>query len=249
MKRIAPLMGCLTLLACLGSTSVAFFGTSSGRELQQRFFGLVAEENAAELQSQMHPELRDKIDSPVLSELLAVFNEKLGPITSIRQTGFNISVDADGKWLRTEATITCQKGTVRSKLATLDGRLVHFNLNSEKLDDWLRSPRDTSSYEHLGEAFLGEFMEGDSAAAWKMFHPNLQEVVSKKSLAEMVEQVTGVTGKLTEIEATGTRVKSGGQAPTLLIDYRLTCERIDKVGEIEIQFDGMKGYLLGFRVY
>ena len=123
-----------------------------------------------------------------------------------------------------------------------------FNLLSPKLHDWFEMPTEAPLYQETGKEFLRLWLTGETDADWDAMHPQLQKVVDRKRLAEMSARVIDKFGAIHEIEFKGTRVGDGSQTPTLFIDYSVKTERGTLSGEIEFQFEGLQGHLLGFKI-
>ena len=243
---LGGLVACVSQVAALGLALAS--GASKAGELQKEFFDQIAAEKTDSLLAKMHPQLAAEIDPEVMSELLLAINEQLGKVTDISQTGFRIEQTSDGTLVKSEAKVQFEKGTATSKLVTLDGQLVRFNVNSERLVNWFKVPRETGRYEQVGKRFLEQWLGGQTENAWNMFHPNLKKVITEENLQSMHEIVSTKFGSPKSITATGTRIGENKNAPTLLIDYTVVCEDAELAGEIEIQFEGMKGHLLGFKM-
>ncbi len=239
---IAGLVGVIVLGGVFAGT------VSKASELQRDFFAKIASNEVDALTQSMHPSLASQIDPAVMHELVRAIDQRLGKVESISQTEFRIEKNDAGTRVMSQATVRFEKGTATSKLVTLDGKLIQFDVTSPALANWFVVPTRTEQYEALGKKFLEQWLSGNHDVAWALFHPNLQEAISQERLAAMANVVTEKFGPLKSVTPTGTRIGDNGKAPTLMIDFTVVCEQAELAGEIEIQFGGLKGHLLGFKI-
>jgi hypothetical protein len=155
----------------------------------------------------------------------------------------------DGKpYRRTLSNVTFEKGEGILSLTTgPDGKVVGFDLKSEKITDWLQKPEDLTVYQNGCEHFISAFLEGKIDETFAMMHDSLQAEVPRDKLEEMIEKVRAANGPLREIKAAGDEWAAGEGMPSLILRFDLQCENRAATCEMTIRFIGMQGHITGFR--
>jgi hypothetical protein len=230
----------------VAAAAMMFGGAAMAAGHQDEFFKAIGSGKADAATKLMHPALVEEVDEPVLGAWIDAINEKLGPVTEIRQTGISQEASLTQRKIETTAAVQFERGSANSSLTTLNGKIVAFNVESEQLGDWFRGPKGIGVYQQRGKAFIVRFFNGEIDDAHAMFHDELKKAVSKEDLARMSEQVRANAGALKSATFKDSRYSADENTQTLLVNFDIACENATGVCEIKIQFVGMKGHLLGF---
>ncbi len=213
---------------------------------QADFFQHVGKSDLAKLFEMMDPSLRQEIDEPMLAAWVEAFNARLGAVQQIERKGWSKKLAANGLIEESQCDVTCANGKAQSKLAVLNGKLISFDITSEKLDGWFEGPATTTIYETRGDTFVRDALTGDLDKAYATCHQALQAVVSAEEFAEMVKSVKDKIGTLKQVELQGVRFDRTESNGDLLVEYRVVGEKDATTCELKMQFVGLKGHLLGF---
>ena len=244
MKKLLFVLGGLFVVAVGGFVMIAMSASS----VQKDFFAKVDAGQVDELMQSMHPALQDEIEQPVMETLVQTINTKLGKLKGVTQTSFSSKMTDAGTRVETEASVEFEKGTATSKLVTVDGKLIEFDVQSDQLIGWLGAPTSTALYEASAETFLTTFLTDGSGAAWDLCHESLQEAVKKEELAGMTAQVVGAIGALKSLKAVSAEAEDGAEVPTLVVTLEIVAEKAMTNGTVKFRFGGMRGDLSGFNV-
>jgi hypothetical protein len=240
-RRSALLVFCLTLLS---SASAQLLAAPAG---QSHFFELVASGDASRVMSEMDANLQAEVDEPVLAAWMAAFNERLGPVTNLKLTGSTRRLGTNGLIAETSCEVTCQRGTAKSRLTVLHGKLIAFQVTSKKLANFFKGPTSTDIYEELGRDFLRKFLSGQADAAYALCHKGLQDIISLEQLKDMMPLVKPHIGQPTRFELTESRMEITDDADNLILNFNVTGNEGTVSCKITIEFVGLRGHLLGFK--
>ena len=194
----------------------------------------------------LHPAAQEQVDRPVLAAWIDAVGQRLGQHTSVKHTASSRTLSLTGTRIETTATVTFDRGAAEATITSLDGRIVDFTVQSDQMRDWFQGPTDVLTYDRTARRFITAFLTGDSESARTLMHPALLEAINNDDIETMVTKITKNGGKLEKLELGDQRFSLDGPAPALLLTYDVQCERAAGVCEIEFQFVGMKGFLLGF---
>ena len=213
---------------------------------QKSFVDAIAKNNAANLYQQMHPALKRAVDQPVLVAWMDAMKKKLGSVEVLKVAQETTDELKTGTRLTSEATIEFDEGKATSKIQTLNGQLVSFEVNSPELQDWFKGPATTTLYEDFGSDFIRRFMQEENTIVASMCHRALREKIEEPALSELIERVKRKTGELTSVTLKNKTMEFKPNSQKLFLNYNLECEGNDVTCEVAIQFIGMKGHLIGF---
>ncbi len=229
------------------SLAVSITGQAKGDQTQHAFFEAVRSGDSRQVMSLMHPLLVKEVDEPVLAAWIAAVNERLGPVQSVRRTGFAWGISTEGRRSETTAEIEFARGRATSKLVSSGGKLISFGVQSDELKFWFQGPASTDVYQRLGQEFITAFLSDHVDVAYGLMHPALQQNLGKQQLREMMQGAGNRGGALRLVQFEKSTVKNDEKGVRLFLDFTIECENTTGTCEIEIQFEGMKGHLLGFR--
>ena len=218
---------------------------AAARDVQREFLDAFESQDPHRLMAMMSPELRARIDPPILAALMQTTREKLGRITDVTQTRFNVR--ANSQTLKeSTATLTFEKGTGTSDIQLVDDKLTFFEIKSPQLADWFSGPKTTEFYEKIGEDFLRNLMANKSDAAWEMCHDALKDTLSRKDFARMCVKAAEQSNGAISMDVTEATME---QSDVLRIKYDIETQKAGTMkGSIKIEFVGMRGHLLGFNL-
>ncbi len=245
------LAGCgvavLLLVVVVGVLLVWAFWKGSNE--QQEFFDAVLSGDSSRVMAMFDPALRQEIDEPVLAEWIAAVRNRLGNWKGLRKTDFNTSSRVENGVRITESrgTVLFEHGEAESALVLQNGKIVEFNVSSDKLTDWFTTLSDTSLYERQAEACLRAIMANNVAEAHAMFHDELKKVLSQDQLQAFVDETVPASGSLEEVTLVDKAFRSGN-VPSLELAYRLKCEKQALDAKVGFQFPGLKGYILSLTI-
>ncbi len=240
-RCITPVAFCFALLL---SSSVQLLAAPSA---QSHFFDVVATGDVSRVMSLMDESLQAQVDAPVLDAWIDAFNERLGPVTDLKTTGWTRKLSTNGIIAETSCDVTCQRGVAKSTLTFLNSKLIAFQINSEQLANFFEGPTSTDLYEELSNDFISKFLVGEADAAYALCHKGLQDVVSLDQLKEMINIVKPHVGQLSGTELTQSRMESTDTANKLILDFQIVGNEGNASCKMTIEFVGLKGHLLGFR--
>lgn len=222
---------------------------SAAPQSQVQFFDHIEANDTAALLSSMGSELREEIDEPVFAAWVAGFRKELGSVRKIKRYGWASNLTLNGLMSESKCTVTCERGTADSRLTMLNGKIVGFNVQSDRLSDWFEGLPSTELYETMGASFIERFFSGSPEAAHGMCHPALQDSVSLQQLKDMVADVKGQTGTPVRTRVSNVSVESTKRGDCLFVVYTIDGVESSIKCRIKIQFVGLKGHLLGFRFF
>jgi hypothetical protein len=239
-----------TFLALLGVLALSF-STSllAAPAAQVQFFEHIASGDIRQLMSVMDAKLRGEFDAPVLDAWMVAFNERLGSVQTIRLTGWSQTATPQGTLVETSCDVTCQRGSAKSDLTVLNGKILAFNVKSEQMAGFFQGPTSTDRYEDLSKRFIRHFLAENVEAAHALCHQALQDVVPREQLQEMMTLVVPRVGPLDEISLQASRMDITDEADNLILEFEVVGSAGSVTCEITIEFVGLKGHLLGFNFH
>jgi hypothetical protein len=212
----------------------------------QEFFAAVASREPARLTAMMSPALAGEVDKPVLEAWMQAINERLGAVTAITTTD-SPAPTMDGGATSTTARVRFERGTATSTLYVSDGRLQAFSVNSPDLgDDWFSGPTSTGLYERQGEDLIRSVLTNDADGACERMHRSIAETIGRDGLSEMVAHIARQWGPPESVTFAQSRLDLSPESQRLILTYNVACRRASGTCEVQIQFLGMKGHLMGF---
>lgn len=241
----------VAVVALTSSTLSAGEPPTTGQQLQQGFFRAVESGKAQSVLQMMHPALVKQIDSPVLQTLIKKINRDLGRSSMIEQTTVSSVNDGDQHVVETTAEVVCEKGVITVSLKAVNGIIVRFDVASEKIVGWLDQPSSNTQYEQQASDFVRTMLRGKSDKAFDMMHAALQKQLGRDDFNAMVQQTSATIEQEMPLHVTVKNSRmvetKGDSLPTMLIDVDLRSGELSGTCEVKIQFEGLRGHLLGFR--
>ena len=249
-KKVLLILGAVFLFCIASCGVVLFWALRSGSEMQDEFFAAVVSGDPKQVTSQFDPALVEEVDEPVLAAWMQAVTSELGRYQGLSPTDFNTSTKyADGATItESKGTVNFEKGTATSELVFRNGRLVQFSITSDQLTDgWFQGPSDSQLYRQRGERFLTHFLSDEQEPAYAMMHEALQKQVPMDTLQEMIRRATADAGRLKSLSYQSESFDTS-DGERLRLRYRVACENQEMDAEVNFQFLGMKGHLMGFNV-
>lgn len=236
---------CVMVLLC-GQSAVCGETSESADQVESQFYEAIGRSDVDTALRLLHPAVRELVDRPVMEAWTSAVRDELGQHRATVHTDRTETQELTARRVEFTSTVTFAKGTARSSMSVLNGQIVAFEVQSDLLQNWFQGPTTTDVYAQQAETFIDAFLFGKDQAAFAMMHPALQDVIPQKKLQGMMDTVMANGGSLKQAELQGSRFTLSGASPTLYLTYAIECERASGQCEIEFQFVGMKGHLLGF---
>jgi hypothetical protein len=170
----------------------------------------------------------------------------LGPCLSIERIESSRTQQLTGLRLEVSSTITFAKGVADGTLTVLDGQIIAFEVQSEKMADWFQGPSEVGLYAETAEAFMTAFLSNEVTVAWEQMHPLLQEAVGKSQFKTMMAKIASNGGMLENLQLQSHQITLKDDLQTLILRYDLQCAHASGTCKIEFEFSGMKGHLIAF---
>jgi hypothetical protein len=197
------------------------------------------------------PALRAEVDEPILAQWMVVFKANLGDLKGLSKTDFNTStnVTSAGRFTETSGKVNFEKGDANSQLKFKDGKIVAFDIVSDKIKnaDWLKLPGagDRQLYRDRGKQFLTFFLTDKADGASAMMHRSLRDAAPMEKLKKMMADVAAQAGAMKSVEYLS---EEPGPSDDVKILYKVQGEKASTVASVKFQLDGMKLSLLAFKL-
>lgn len=235
----------IALVAAAFALSVA--AAARAEVTPQEFFAAVASREPARLTAMMSPALAAEVDEPVLEAWMQAINERLGAATAITATDSPAPPASTADMARTTARVRFERGTATSTLYVADDRLQAFGFDSPDLgDDWFRGPTSTQMYQDLGARLIAKILANDADGTCDLCAPAVRETVGRDGMAEMVAHLADRWGPAESVTCEDARLDLSPQSQRLILTYNVASRRASGSCEVQVQFLGMKGHLMGF---
>jgi hypothetical protein len=238
----------LVLLVVVGGC--LFWSYRTGAGLQQKFYAAVETGDSRQLLTLMAPELREKVDEPLLVTWIKAVNERLGRWQGMRRNGFHTSTEVDegGTITGTMGTVDFERGSAHSKLTFRNGLLVTFSVESEQLgDEWRSRPNSNELYHERAKQFLTFLAQGDAPKASAMMHEELRKSMPLEKLKKDVARLREKSGVLKSLAWLKDEFEAK-PAPHLKVYYRADFDKLDMDGMVDFGFIDFQGHIQGFEL-
>ena len=213
----------------------------------QQFFAGVASGEVSQLKGLMDPALTSQIDDPILQVWMQALNERLGKLTAVNETNRSSKQTFTAEIVETTAEIRCENGTATSHLTTANGKLIAFNVQSDRMEtDWFQGPAQTDLYTNLGAELIRKIMAAEADAAYDMMHEAVHEAMDRENFRELVGRLSANGGELQTAKMISSEMQITDVSQMLVLNYEVTCTRASGTCEVKVQFIGLKGHLMGF---
>lgn len=243
MKTAAYILGALSAVLTIAS-SPAVAGQSGTP--QEQFYAAIDRQDLGGVLEVLHPSARKLVDAPVLDAWMQAIGKNLGASQQIEVLERKVERRLTGRREETHSKVVFTRGEAESEVIVVDGQIIAFHVVSPQMANWFQGPTSVQLYADMAEAFMEDFLAGRTTAAHESMHPALQKEISFERLEEMIQQVCSNGGALKQLTLKDHRFSLEGSAPALFLTYDVVCEKATGSCELEFQFEGMKGYLLGF---
>jgi len=220
-----------------------------GASEQEAFYRAVDSGNVDEVMALLDAELQQQIDAPVLAAWVKAMQARLGKCKGLRATDFNTSTQIrDGvKITESGGTVRFEQGDAQSALVLRDGKIIQFNVQSDKLADWFTELSDTALYEKQAEDCLTKIMTGKIDEARAMMHEELQKVLTAEKLQEFLDSALPESGAMKGLTLQSKEFRAGNP-PELELKYQIECEKKPMQAKIGFQFVDLKGHLVSVSI-
>jgi hypothetical protein len=250
MGKVLKILGVVFLLLVLGFVGLLIWSHEKGEDTQEQFFQAVLSGDPARVMAQFDPEVAAQVDEPVLALWMAAIREHLGAFKGLAASKFSTSAStANGRSrLESSGTVHFEKGDATSSLVYVDGKIVKFEVLSDKLPDpWFQAPPANAHYVARGQACLEALLQLRVEDARAMMHESLRQKVDAETAAKGIEAFVDKLGGFTSLTPTGSRFEPG-KTPLLEVTYAIQGGSGAAVGTIGFQFTPWKGELTSFDV-
>lgn len=214
---------------------------------QQVFFEALATGEPARVQALMSPALAGEVDEPVLAAWMQAINERLGQVRAIAAIDSPAPPTSASGATSTTSRVRFERGTATATLYVTGGRLQAFTVNSPDLgDDWFQGPISTQMYQDLGARLIEKILASEADGAYDLSAPSVRETIGRDGMARMVAHIAEQWGPPTSVTCEDSRLDLSPESQRLILTYNVTSRRASGTCEVQIQFLGMKGHLMGF---
>ena len=213
---------------------------------QEQFYQSMGQGDLETVYQLFHPALREEVDRPVMGAWVEAAQANLGPCLSIERIESSRTQQLTGLRLEVSSIITFAKGVADGTLTVLDGQIIAFEVQSEKMVDWFQGPSEVGLYAETAEAFMTAFLSNEVTAAWERMHPALQEAVGKDAFEVMMAKVASNGGMVKNLQIRSHQFTLEDDSQKLILLYDLECQWASGTCKIEFEFAGMKGHLIAF---
>jgi hypothetical protein len=194
------------------------------------------------------PALTDELDAPVLKMWMDGLNRQLGAYKGLSKANFNTSSNTDNgvKTVVSEGTALFEKGEATAKFRSVDGKLVAFEVTSDKLQpgDWFAKP-PLEFYRDKGEKLITLLLTGKEAQARTMMHPALQEQYPLMKAQADAKKIQAAIGPIQSVKL-DTEEFTGGDSPMLIVRGTVTGQKGVFSAMVKYRFIGMKGHIIAW---
>jgi Flp pilus assembly protein TadD len=225
----------------------------------------VAQRDAKRMLAQMHPDLQEKVDEPVLKFFLDAIHADLGAMSDDEPADVDVDKqNVDGVRIdTTTATVEFARGSANCELVVQDGKIISFAIDSDKvtgLDRRLgdRLVKDKEFYKLTGEFYAPRgarmielIFQHKDEQAYDMLHPEVQQQLPLEDVLAEFWAARLANGALKKIEYAGMSPSldlETGSLKKLAVNYKLDCDNGPAEGKIVLQFVGLSGAVVGFSV-
>jgi len=243
--------GCLVslvilVLVVIGVVAWAF---KAGAKEQEKFFAAVYSGDPQQVLALFDPSLVEEVDEPVIAEWMNAMKETLGEPEGLKASSFNTNKKYEDGVVVTESSgkIRFEKGEAESKLVLHNGKIVEFNVTSDKLGQWFTQLPSTQLYEEKGRQCLELTMAGKVDEARALMHEALQKELPPETLREFAQSNQSEAGTVQSVTCQS-REFSPDETPCLTLIYAIQCEKKALTGKIEFTFPGLKGCLTALNI-
>ena len=132
MGKALAIIGLILLLLVGSCVGCMWWGYNKVVGVQDDFYAVVATGDAGKVKAQFSPKVQ--IDDAQLAAWVKAINEQLGAYTGMAMDGgFDVNANADGggEDFRVAGKAEFEKGTARSIVRTLDGKVVGLKVESD----------------------------------------------------------------------------------------------------------------------
>ncbi|MFT5524964.1 MAG: hypothetical protein ACI9HK_002928 [Pirellulaceae bacterium] len=217
---------------------------------QDKFFRAIETGNTKFVLDLLDPELREKLDDPVVDAWVAVLKKDLGDYKGLSWTDFKTSVNyVDGKKIQeARGMFLFENDKVDAEFTYRDGKLVKFNVHPRTIGKtWSHRPSTTKLYEERAISFVKELANGDVDAAFGLMHESLQKQMSLEQLKGVRRLVDQKVGRLKAAKIERVEVEID-KTYKLTIFLELDFENVKQFGTVGFQFTNLRGYLTSFNL-
>ena len=251
MGKLLKGCGVIFIILIVAFVALLLWSNQAGSQMQEQFFTAVGSGQPAQLKAQMAPELAAKLDDPILALWMNAIKTTFGNFQGIEPNNFNTSSKTENGVSKklSEATVKFDKGTVRSKLELVNDQLISFNVETDKLGNWMANgPADTALYRERGQEVLNKLLTAQIDAAFAMMHDSMQKaLLQQKAVLAGVAQKAGGLKSITYKSET-LQPASGTDSPTLTVLYDVVCDKAATVASVNFQFSPFKGHIVAYNL-
>jgi hypothetical protein len=223
---------------------------TAGGDVQESFFKAVLSGDPKQVTALFDPAMNKEVDEPVLAQWMAAVKDNLGEFKGLSKTAFNTSVEYKNgaKIAKSSGTVNFEKGDATSELAFKDGKLIEFDVKSDKIPKtWFKgiAAGPTQLYQDRGKQFLTLFLSDKPDDAFAMMHENLQKVMPLEKLKALMADAAGKAGAVKSIQYLSEQVDPAGK---LKILYKVECQKTTTTASVKFEQAGLKCHLVAFNI-
>ena len=250
MKRVILSVTALGLLGIFGVGMLLAAGYQKTQQLQTPVFEAIAQENIEALMDLCDPSVRDQIDPPMLATWMRALNDSLGECQFEPAGTFSVSFEKKpGKTIvKSSGKMKFERGTATSDLVFLNGKIVSFNIDSDRLGkDWFNGPTETTFYQKRSETVIRMLLERRLDDLKPMMHPALLEAANDETLNNICDLGEQWAGNVKSVVATKTDFQRD-ENEQLMVGLEVVGDKGNMDATVTFTFDGLKGHLTAFNI-
>lgn len=247
-KKTLMVLGGIFVVIIFGVGALLFWAHQTGKEAQEKFYTAVESGDTEKVMALLAPNLLDEVDSPMMAAWMKALTSNLGPYKGLSGSDFRSSSKYENGHSRIESAgmVDFEKGSARSELIYIDGKLAGFHITSPQLpDDWFHGPATTGLYRSQGQSFLTELFNGNTAAALAKTQANFQKKMSVEEVKKDVDEAIAAAGPLKSIDFQSEKTDPH-DGYVLIIAYAVHGERKEMTATVDFRFAGLKGAIVGY---
>lgn len=248
MKKVLMVLGVVFLILVIGFVALLIWAHGAGETQQEQFFQAVGTGNPQKVLDLCAPALADDLDVPVLKMWMDGLNRRLGAYKGLSKSNFKTSSNTNNgvKVVESEGKALFEKGEAQAKFRSVDGKIVAFEVTSDKLKpgDWFVKP-PMDYYRKKGENLITLLLTGKEADARSMMHPSLQKEYPLTKAQADAKQVLAAIGPVQSVTL-DTEEFTEGDSPMLIVRGTVTGQKGIFSAMVKYRFIGMKGHIIAW---
>ena len=250
MKRVLLAFAMLAVLGTCGVTALLAAGYQKNQQLQTPVFEAIAAQDADAFLALCDPSVRNQIDPPMLTTWMGALNDSLGTCRFESTGPFRVNFEKKPGETIIESSggMRFEKGTATSDLVFLNGKIVSFSIDSDRLPkDWFDGPSDTTLYRRRSETVMRLLLLRQLDELKPMMHPALLEAAGDETLNRICDLGKQWAGHVKSVVANEVKFQRE-KTEQLIVGLTVDGDQGIMDATVTFTFDGLKGHLTAFDI-